>query len=262
MNSSNIYIEQIHSITIQNKYTKWYCNIVIHALERASTRKQAKSLLGYVEGHHILPRCFKLGGENDITNIVYLTAREHIICHFLLIKMFKDKRMYQMMNAIIMFSRTSTFQTRHLTSRQYQKLREYASIRATSEYMKRRWFNNGTIEIHSEECPEGFVSGRIWTQSKEHRKISSETAKNRIITNEERLNRSITRKGIPKSTEAKKNMSLARKNNQKCLDAQEKNRMKAIKANIGKTRPSHAEFMRAFHKARREAKLCIDSIPE
>lgn len=40
---------------------------------------------GYVEKHHITPRC--MGGSDDITNLVELTAREHFVCHQLLVKM-------------------------------------------------------------------------------------------------------------------------------------------------------------------------------
>lgn len=60
-----------------NKYTKWYMNIV----ERAKNR----DLDGYTESHHIIPRC--LGGSDDKNNLVSLTAREHFICHLLLTKM-------------------------------------------------------------------------------------------------------------------------------------------------------------------------------
>jgi hypothetical protein len=41
---------------------------------------------GYVEKHHIVPRC--LGGSNDRENIVRLTAREHILAHKLLVRMY------------------------------------------------------------------------------------------------------------------------------------------------------------------------------
>jgi hypothetical protein len=47
-------------------------------IERAKTRK----LDCYKEGHHIIPRC--LGGQDDASNIVYLTASEHYIAHQLL----------------------------------------------------------------------------------------------------------------------------------------------------------------------------------
>jgi hypothetical protein len=41
---------------------------------------------GYVERHHVLPKA--LGGTDDSSNIVALTAREHFVAHFLLAKMY------------------------------------------------------------------------------------------------------------------------------------------------------------------------------
>lgn len=49
-------------------------------IDRAKERK----LVGYVERHHIMPRC--LGGTDDALNIVVLTAREHYLAHLLLVK--------------------------------------------------------------------------------------------------------------------------------------------------------------------------------
>lgn len=42
----------------------------------------------YTETHHIIPKC--LGGSNDDSNLVELTAREHLICHRLLVKMYPN----------------------------------------------------------------------------------------------------------------------------------------------------------------------------
>lgn len=42
--------------------------------------------IGYFEKHHILPK--SLGGSNDEENLIRLTAREHFICHWLLVKMY------------------------------------------------------------------------------------------------------------------------------------------------------------------------------
>jgi hypothetical protein len=50
----------------------------------------ARVELGYVEAHHILPKSFNLGGRLDRDNLVYLSAREHFICHHLLMKMFTN----------------------------------------------------------------------------------------------------------------------------------------------------------------------------
>jgi len=74
---------------IENKYYKWYYNIVDAARSRA--------LEGYSENHHILPKC--LGGTNDKNNLVRLTAREHFLCHWLLTKMTSGKQRYKMLHA-------------------------------------------------------------------------------------------------------------------------------------------------------------------
>lgn len=41
----------------------------------------------YKELHHIIPIC--LGGSNDKDNLVYLTARQHYLAHWLLYKLYK-----------------------------------------------------------------------------------------------------------------------------------------------------------------------------
>ena len=59
-------------------YQKIYDSII----ERAKTRK----IESYSEKHHIIPKC--LGGANTKENIVRLTAREHFICHLLLVEIY------------------------------------------------------------------------------------------------------------------------------------------------------------------------------
>jgi hypothetical protein len=49
-------------------------------------RAQNRTLEGYKEKHHILPKC--LGGSNDKENLVELTAREHFLCHMLLCEIY------------------------------------------------------------------------------------------------------------------------------------------------------------------------------
>jgi len=45
-----------------------------------------QSIDGYKERHHIIPK--SLGGSNDSSNLVDLTAREHFVAHFLLAKLY------------------------------------------------------------------------------------------------------------------------------------------------------------------------------
>lgn len=48
-------------------------------------RARERSLSGYFERHHVIPRC--LGGSNDASNIVHLLPEEHYVAHQLLCKM-------------------------------------------------------------------------------------------------------------------------------------------------------------------------------
>lgn len=69
---------------------------------------------GYTEKHHIIPVC--LGGTNSKDNLVRLTAREHFICHWILVKMHKsDKYAYhKLIRAFnMMCNSTSKLQERH-----------------------------------------------------------------------------------------------------------------------------------------------------
>ena len=62
---------------LQNKYSCYYYSIINKAKSRATSKREAKKILGYVEKHHIIPKV--LGGTNDEDNIVFLTAREHFV---------------------------------------------------------------------------------------------------------------------------------------------------------------------------------------
>lgn len=50
--------------------------------------KEPASKQGYFETHHIIPR--SLGGTDNKDNLVELTAREHFLCHWLLVNIHKD----------------------------------------------------------------------------------------------------------------------------------------------------------------------------
>jgi len=56
--------------------------------DRIIERARARKLEGYKEKHHIIPK--SLGGLNSKDNLVELTAKEHFICHKLLVKIYPD----------------------------------------------------------------------------------------------------------------------------------------------------------------------------
>jgi len=82
----------------QNKYFKWYFNII----KNAQIRNWNKNKSIYLEHHHIIPR--SLNGSDDKSNMVFLTAKEHYICHMLLVKCVKKKYQDKMIFAFMSMS--------------------------------------------------------------------------------------------------------------------------------------------------------------
>jgi 5-methylcytosine-specific restriction endonuclease McrA len=101
---------------LHNKYTSWYYCIINNAINR--------QLDSYTETHHIIPT--SLNGDNNKSNLVELTAREHFICHWLLTKMTEGNFKIKMTHALWSMRRSSKNQERYstkITSRVYEKLK-------------------------------------------------------------------------------------------------------------------------------------------
>ena len=126
-----------------NKYNHWYNTIIDKAKNR--------NIEGYKENHHIIPR--SLGGADTKDNLVDLTAREHFICHWLLVKMHTGESKSKMMYALNGMKRTNKEQERYetaITSRVYQKLKEeFGKIH--SQTMKGRTPWNKGVPITEEQ---------------------------------------------------------------------------------------------------------------
>ena len=60
-------------------------NYQLHYDALVRRAKNRGRVTGYVERHHVIPRC--MGGLEDANNIVVLTAEEHFVAHQLLVKM-------------------------------------------------------------------------------------------------------------------------------------------------------------------------------
>lgn len=101
-------------------YKKNYYDLIEHAKKQTRNRS-----IDYFELHHILPR--SMGGDDNLENLVWLTAREHFIAHYLLWKFTTGENHYKMCYA---FRFLSIKNNRHISSREYEKLkREYSIIR-------------------------------------------------------------------------------------------------------------------------------------
>jgi hypothetical protein len=134
-------------------YTKVYNNLI-------SSRKQLNRTKDreYYELHHIVPR--SLGGPDETSNLVLLTAKEHWIAHCLLSKMFFGANAYKMNQALINMGRVIP-ETKRKTSRLYESARKNIA-----DYVSKK--HRGTIVVVDKNT--GIRIGRI---SKDHPKVLS-----------------------------------------------------------------------------------------
>ena len=92
----------------------------------------------YTEGHHVIPK--SMGGSDENDNIVYLTAKEHYIAHFLLWKIYRNTKMtyaFRFMNANRGILGSSTF--KQLREEYSQKASEaLAGRKNTDEQMRKQ----------------------------------------------------------------------------------------------------------------------------
>lgn len=129
------------------KYTKIYFAIINAAKGRLR--------VGYTETHHIIPKC--LGGSDDPSNLVKLTAKEHFVCHHLLTKM-----MTQPNNGIYYgFIAMSVVAPRHertypITSSVYAKMKEYNAMLAKEKFSGKQKHNVGKKKYHDPATGEMF----------------------------------------------------------------------------------------------------------
>lgn len=147
-------------------YKQIYENII-------AFRKKNVPVDCYTEIHHIIPK--SLGGTDAKTNLVRLTAKEHFICHRLLVKIQRigTNQYYCMLNAFLMMLWCKdTDQNRYTSSRKYAALREqysaYQSEKQTgtgNSQFGSRWISNPitgeTKKIRgTDTLSKGWVIGR------------------------------------------------------------------------------------------------------
>lgn len=107
-----------------NKYQKYYDSIISNG--------SIEKLPNY-ERHHIIPK--SLGGTDSKDNLVYISARAHFICHWLLTKIYPNgEEHWKMLNALRMMRAENKNQQRYeskITSRVYANLKEeYALLQS------------------------------------------------------------------------------------------------------------------------------------
>ena len=198
---------------LTNKYSKIYFSITSNAKQRITE--------GYTELHHIIPQ--SMGGSNDKENLVELTAREHFICHWLLVKMTEGDDRSKMLYALKGMKAENKHQQRYhtkITARVYETYRIEHSINH-SKVMKAKnlvpW-NKGGVEItdeHRENLQNAARNRKIDPIKQaegQQKRIAKVTG--RKDSDEAKLKKSIALKGKPKgpmSDEEKLKRSVTQK---------------------------------------------------
>jgi len=87
-----------------SKYLSVYSALVNRATDRiggistkVAMKRQANRVIGYAEAHHIIPKSINPEYRLRRDNLVYLTPREHFICHLLLERIFRGTKEHSKM---------------------------------------------------------------------------------------------------------------------------------------------------------------------
>lgn len=178
-------------------YEKIYEAIVVNRINNEITD-------GYFETHHIIPKC--LGGEDEDWNLIKLTAREHFLCHYLLMKIYEDTTdFYKLVKAFYMMRCTSENQKRYLNSRLYEAMKhEFSKAQSLSQTGKGN-SQYGTCWVYNESSQESIKIPKTqinWFLSEgwiKGRKINwglTKTQKNKLISEKRKLKKKEERKKL------------------------------------------------------------------
>jgi hypothetical protein len=162
-----------------------------------------------------------MGGSNNKENLVHLTAREHFICHWLLIKMTEGEDRSKMLYALNGMKAENRYQQRYhtkITARVYEKYRIEHAENHSKRMKGRKAWNKGVpqTEEHKEKnrqaalqrAPKSEETIAKWKESRAGYIASEETKQKQSLalkgklkgpmSEEEKLKRSVTQKGVAK----------------------------------------------------------------
>lgn len=183
-------------VFIENKYTKWYYSIISAAKSRITVSEDA-------ENHHIVPESFYInrsrkgpvgwldGNPESTDNKVFLTYREHIICHMLLVKMTEGMARKKMVHGLWTMSRANTSSKRkRMTARQYEFARkEFCKVIKDRKPLPKREWSEEEKTAHSARLKGIPKTAKAKENMKEAWKHRDRTVKE---TTSEKLSESIT----------------------------------------------------------------------
>lgn len=170
-------------------YQRHYDSLIQRAIHR--------SLDGYAENHHVLPKC--LGGDDSKQNLVKLTAEEHFVAHQLLCKIYPN--VSGLFYALIAMSGNPHG---YRSNKAYAWIRKQVALKVSSD-SKSRWATDAFRIKHKAAMEKVFADPEFG------KKISAANT-GRILSEQARANiaeagRNRVRRVF--SEQARKNMSEA-----------------------------------------------------
>lgn len=175
-------------------YERIYQQIVTRAKEEQTERIIRKQNGEYFEGHHIIPKC--LGGKGisrnwKHENIVGLTAREHFLCHWLLVLIYSA-------NNKIIFAWWSMCNQNKTQQRYIPSSNVYAIAKIYNAAEMSLKFKGNKFGIRKDD-----TSLKCLNTKRENGTLNH--------SNETKIRMRNSKLGIPKSIEHKNSMSISRK---------------------------------------------------
>jgi hypothetical protein len=217
-------------------YQKIYNNLINRATRRISE--------GYVEKHHIVPRC--LGGDDSKENIISLYPEEHYLAHLLLCKINEgnQKLLYAAMN----MTTGSMINNGKRNNKAYGWLRrQYAQSMSGDNNPARR---NPNLQKEA-------AKKRVGQKRTEETKIRmSQAQKGRTFSEETKRNMAIAAKNRPSISEETRAKLKSRKPNKgmlgRTMSAETKAKMSASQQ--GRTDSAETKLKKSLAAKAREAK--------
>lgn len=217
-----------------------YLIIYNFIIDRAKNRNILNT---YYEKHHIIPKC--MNGSNEEHNIVKLTAKEHFVCHHLLMKAYKNTVFYKKLLFAFYVMHVGHYGKRYNAS-SYEKLKMLYSL---NHPMKSKdvsskvsiglieYYNNETAEMKIERIARIKESLNAYYKNisdEEYDRICNRNRK--ILSSDEvktKISRSLRHYYLNETDDAKK-IRLLHHHNVVCSNESNEKRSKTQKNNLAK----------------------------
>jgi len=186
-------------------YQKIYDQLMI----KAKLENRIKNNKIYYEKHHILPKC--LGGSNNKSNLVLLTAREHYLAHRILFFIYPENNKLFSAFSMMCHVKSPNQERVNVSSKMYEYLKLEKSKRMSGENNPKYWLGKKRTHkvIISNETRQKALA------TLKNRKVSKETKEKISNSNMGKKPWNKGKKLGPLSDEHKEKISNSNKNKKK-----------------------------------------------